>query len=78
MKFETGEFHWVLLWSLELHPNRTNLKPILHRDILGFFIVSQKMFNISRKNLILDTFTVFSYCIVNVSLIDQNQSLVHM
>jgi hypothetical protein len=31
-----------------------NLKASSHNDVLGFFIVSQKLFDISRRNLILD------------------------
>jgi hypothetical protein len=60
MKFETEDFLWGFLSSLELHPNRTDLKPILHKGILGFFIVSEKLFHISRRILILNTFDVFS------------------
>jgi hypothetical protein len=72
MKFETREFLRGLLWSLELHPNRRNLKYILHKDILGFFIVSQKLFHTTRRNLIVYSFSVFSYGSVNFSLIDTN------
>jgi hypothetical protein len=75
-------WNWRLLQrslvSLELHPNRMNLNSILFKDIIGFYIFSQKLFYISRQNLILETFSVFSYCNVNFSLIDLNQSLVHM
>jgi hypothetical protein len=78
MEFETGDFHCDFMCSLEFHPNRTNLKSILHQVILGFFIVSQKLFHISQRNLMLDTFSVFSFCSVNFSLIDLYQSLVHM
>jgi hypothetical protein len=78
MKFKNGDFHWDLLWSLDLHHNRTDLKPILHNDILSFYIVSKKLFHISRGNLILDTFGVFAYFNVNFSLTDLNESLVHM
>jgi hypothetical protein len=61
MKLETGDFLRCLLWSLDLHPNRRNLKPILHKDILAFIIVSQKLFHTTRRNIMLDTFIVFSY-----------------
>jgi hypothetical protein len=78
MILETGDFLWVLLWTLDLHSNRTNLKPILHRDILSFFIVSQKLFHISGQNLILNTFGIFSFCNVKFVIIDLNKSVVNM
>jgi hypothetical protein len=42
---------------------------------LGFFIVSHKLFHISQRNLILNTFTDCSYGIINSILIDINEIL---
>jgi hypothetical protein len=60
-----------------LQLNGTNLKDSSHKDILGFFIVSQKLFDMSRRNLILDTSPEWSYGTINFSLIDLNERLVH-
>jgi hypothetical protein len=63
---------------VELQLNRKNLKLSSHTDILGSFIVPHELFAISRRNLILDTFTEFSYASINFSLIDLNESIVHI
>jgi hypothetical protein len=55
-----------------------NLKPSSHKDILGFFIVSQNFFDISRRNLISENFDEFSYCSANISFIHLNESLLNM
>jgi hypothetical protein len=78
MKFYSGDLHRLLLWSLELLLNRTNLKPMSHMDIMGFFIISHKLFDISRRNLIPDTFTDCSNCCIEFIIRELIESLVHM